>query len=113
MCEGCASAWKHINSSHLTHYFHRYTDAVTSDPAHGPALALLALILGALKTTHGFRQVRILSLVSCICKYSYLSISPGGWSGRTITTLSPFFLSLALDGKTRPILATPTNAFQC
>ena len=32
------------------------TEAVTSDPAQGPALALLALVLGALKTTHGFRQ---------------------------------------------------------
>lgn len=34
------------------------TDAVTSDPAHAPALALLALVLGALKTIHGFRKVR-------------------------------------------------------
>jgi hypothetical protein len=36
---------------------HQSTEAVTSEAAQGPALALLALVLGALKTTHGFRQV--------------------------------------------------------
>lgn len=38
-------------------------EAVTSDPAQGPALALLALVLGALRTTHGFRKVRFWAFV--------------------------------------------------